>query len=105
MAPKGMLLYTKDCDIPKHVRTIFEDVAKKAQNSWQNMWEAIYRSRVGYDTAMPSLPVIIEASKWPLPGPHELGPVNTSMPLMPKNARGRASTALTNATAASNVER
>ena len=104
MAPRGMLAYTTDSSIRRNVRTICDDIAKKARSSRQSMWETIFRARAGYRESNPGAPAIIEPTRWPLPGAQELGPVNTGILFMPKNARGRG-IPLVNTTAASNIER
>ena len=106
MGPKVMLLYAHEHNICRHMRTICEDITKKARTSREHMWKAIFYSRAGYWVANPSAPTEIEPSKWPLPGPQELGPLNTSTSLIPKNPRGRVSmgvaNGMTNGIAASN---
>ena len=104
MAPPGMLAYTTDSSIRRNVRTIWDDIAKKARTGRQSMWETIFRARAAYRESNPRAPAIIEPARWPLPGAQELGPVNTGISFMPKNARGRG-IPLVNSTAASNIER
>ena len=104
MAPRGMLAYTTDSSIRRNVRTICDDIAKKAQSRRQSMWETIFRARTAYRESIPGAPEIIEPSRWPPPGTQELGPVNTVILFMPKNARGRG-IPLVNATPGSNIER
>ena len=103
MAPRGMLAYTTDSSIRRNVRTICDDIAKKARSSRQSMWETIFRARAAYRESNPRASAIIEPARWPRPGAQELGPVNTGISFMPKNARGRR-IPLVNATAASNIE-
>ena len=104
MAPWGMLAYTTDSSIRRNVIMICDDIAEKARSSQQSMWETISRARAAYRESNPGAPAIIEHARWPLPGAQELGPVNTGISFMPKNARGRG-IPLVNATAASNIER
>ena len=68
------------------------------------MWVTIFRARAAYRESNPGAAAIIEPARWPLPGAQELGPVNTRILFMPKNARGRG-IRLVNATAASNIEK
>ena len=60
--------------------------------------------RAAYRESNPGAPTMIEPARWPLPGAQELGPVNTGISFMPKNARCRG-IPLVNATPAWNIEK
>ena len=66
MAPQGQLTYNQDV-IRRHVRMLYDDVAKKARNSRQSMWDTIQRARAAHRAANLGLPVTIEYRRWPLP--------------------------------------
>ena len=76
MAPWGQLEYDQD-KIRSSVRTICDDIGKKAHTSRQTMWEAIYIARAAYHSANPMGPKTIQPLRWPLPGAGELGGFNT----------------------------
>ncbi|KAF8430742.1 hypothetical protein BGX38DRAFT_1277688 [Terfezia claveryi] len=103
MAPRGQLNYDTD-DVRRGVRTLCDDIAKKARNSRQNMWEVIHRAYAAHCAANPNAPVV-EPHRWPLPDAQELGAPSTGPSYMLRNARGRASAALQDTTRESNTER
>ncbi|KAF8432000.1 hypothetical protein BGX38DRAFT_1276980 [Terfezia claveryi] len=103
MAPRGQLNYDTD-DVRQGVWTLCDDIAKKAWNCRQNMWEVIHRARAAHCAANPNPPVV-EPRRWPLPDAQELGAPSTGPSYMLRNPRGRASVALQDATRESNTER
>ena len=60
MAPRGQLTYNQDV-IRRQVRMLCDDVAKKARNSRQSMWDTIQRARADHQAANHGLPVTIES--------------------------------------------
>ena len=49
MGPRGQVGYGRE-EVKRHVRTLCDDIAKKARNSRQAMWEMIYAARAAYHT-------------------------------------------------------
>ena len=47
MAPRGQVGYGRQ-EVKRHVRTLCNDIARKARNSRQAMWEMIYAARAAY---------------------------------------------------------
>ena len=104
MAPGGQLEYDQD-KIRSSVRTICDDIAKKARKSRLTMWEAIHLARGTYRTANPKGPKTIQSSRSPLPGAGELGGFKTGPAYMQRKSRGRVGAGLVSATMESNEER
>jgi hypothetical protein len=104
MAPRGQLTYHEE-SVRKNVRLLCDDVAKKARNSRQAMWEAVRQARAGYRGAHNAAPQHVEPAKWPLPAAQELGPPTTGPSYMPRNPKGKGGVGLRNATAESNAEK
>ena len=104
MAPRGQVEYARE-EVKRHVHTLCDDIAKKARNSRQAMWEMIYVARAAYRAVYPEAPEIIEPPKWPLPDVQELRVASTKAAYMPRSPKGKASNALVRATAESNFER
>jgi len=106
MAPRGLVGYSQE-EVRRNVRILGDDVAKKAWNSWQSIWDMIYQARAAYTATNPDLEYVIEPPKWPLPGVQELGPPTMQAPYMPRNlkATGKVSQTYKNTTTVSNAER
>ena len=71
MAPGVQVEYARE-EVKRHVRRLCDDIAKKARNSWQAVWEMIYVARAAYRAEYPKALEIIEPHKWPLPDVQEL---------------------------------
>ena len=104
MASRGQVGYGRQ-EVKWHVRTLCEDIAKKARSSRQAMWEMIYAARAADRAAYTGAPKIIEPPKWPLANVQELGVTSTRAAYMPRSAKGKARNSLLQATAEYNFER
>ncbi|RPB22175.1 hypothetical protein L211DRAFT_850932 [Terfezia boudieri ATCC MYA-4762] len=102
MAPRGQVQYNRDI-IRRNVRILYDDIAKKARNSRQSMWDTVQRARAAHRAANPG--VVIQPLRKPLLDINELGRSTTGPSYMPQNPRGRAGATLLNATQESNSER
>ena len=99
MAPRGQVNYNNDSAIRRNVRLLCDDVAKKARNSRQKMWDAVHRARVAYEAANPGQAI----TGPPLPTLEELGRPSTGPSYMPRNPKGRPSVIVKKATAECNA--
>ena len=70
MAPREQVEYARE-EVKRHVRTLCDDIAKKARNKWQAMWEMIYVARAAYCAKYTAAHGIMEPLKWPLPDVQE----------------------------------
>ena len=82
MPPRGQLTYNQDV-ICRHARMLCNDVANKARNSRQSMWDTIQRARAAHRAANRGLPGTIESRRWPLPAAQELELPTTGLSYLP----------------------
>ena len=104
MAPRGQVEYARE-EVKRQVPTLCDDIAKKARNSRQAIWEMIYVARAAYCAEYTEAHEIMEPPKWPLPVVQELGVASTMAAYMPRSDKGKASNAFVSATAEFNFER
>ena len=104
MAPQGQVGYAGE-EVKRQIRTLCDDIAKKARNSWQAMGEINYSARGAYRAEYAKVPEIIEPLKWPLLDVQDLGVASTKAAYMPRIVKGKACNSHMPATAKFNFER